>query len=249
MADENRPLKYLRYAIGEIVLVVIGILIALQINNWKQEKTNQRKEQFYLNGLKNDLSMQRVALEENILFENKMIKICNSLLQDHNRLNGFKAVDSLFYKLNYLIILTSPRDYKTTFNELNSTGQIELISDGNLRTQIIDFYQYSDNLNEIMKVNLRNLLMSSLHPIILSNSSFNVDVFFESGLAQNREEIKLNSNSERMNSIAMDQITGPKNELELVNTIHVRLGISIIHKERFTMIKSRLDELLDKIED
>ena len=37
MADDNRPLKYARYAIGEVVLVVIGILIALQINNWNEE--------------------------------------------------------------------------------------------------------------------------------------------------------------------------------------------------------------------
>ena len=38
MADDNRPLKYARYAIGEIVLVVIGILIALQINNWNGDQ-------------------------------------------------------------------------------------------------------------------------------------------------------------------------------------------------------------------
>ena len=38
MADDNRPLKYARYAIGEIVLVVIGILIALQVNNWNEQR-------------------------------------------------------------------------------------------------------------------------------------------------------------------------------------------------------------------
>lgn len=43
MADENKPMKYARYAIGEIVLVVIGILIALQVNNWNE----QRKERNY----------------------------------------------------------------------------------------------------------------------------------------------------------------------------------------------------------
>ena len=37
MADDNKPLKYMRYAIGEIVLVVVGILIALQINNWETD--------------------------------------------------------------------------------------------------------------------------------------------------------------------------------------------------------------------
>jgi len=38
LADDNKPLKYFRYAIGEIVLVVIGILIALSINNWNEDR-------------------------------------------------------------------------------------------------------------------------------------------------------------------------------------------------------------------
>ena len=37
MADDNKPMKYMRYAVGEIVLVVIGILIALQLNNWNEQ--------------------------------------------------------------------------------------------------------------------------------------------------------------------------------------------------------------------
>src|SRR5210317_996611 len=41
LADDNKPLKYLRYAIGEIVLVVIGILIALQINNWNEQRKDR----------------------------------------------------------------------------------------------------------------------------------------------------------------------------------------------------------------
>lgn len=38
MADDNKPVKYFRYAIGEILLVVIGILIALSINNWNESR-------------------------------------------------------------------------------------------------------------------------------------------------------------------------------------------------------------------
>jgi len=41
MADDNRPLKYARYAIGEVLLVVVGILIALQINNWNENRKVQ----------------------------------------------------------------------------------------------------------------------------------------------------------------------------------------------------------------
>ncbi len=51
MADDNKPLKYLRYAIGEIVLVVIGILIAIQLNEWRIESKNNNQKQTVLNAL------------------------------------------------------------------------------------------------------------------------------------------------------------------------------------------------------
>ena len=51
LADDNKPLKYLRYAIGEIVLVVIGILIALQINNWNEGRKDRVLEKKLLENL------------------------------------------------------------------------------------------------------------------------------------------------------------------------------------------------------
>jgi len=63
MANDNRPLKYMRYAIGEIVLVVIGILIALQINNWNEERKERKQERKILTEL-------LTSLEQNY---NKMI--------------------------------------------------------------------------------------------------------------------------------------------------------------------------------
>ena len=57
MADDNKPIKYLRYAIGEIVLVVIGILIALQINNWNEQRKDQKQINSILNEIQSDLSV------------------------------------------------------------------------------------------------------------------------------------------------------------------------------------------------
>lgn len=42
MADDNKPLKYMKYAIGVIVLVVVGLLIAPQINTWNQERLDHK---------------------------------------------------------------------------------------------------------------------------------------------------------------------------------------------------------------
>ncbi len=51
----NKTGKYFKYAIGEIVLVVIGILIALQINNWNELKKDRRNETVFLQGILNDI--------------------------------------------------------------------------------------------------------------------------------------------------------------------------------------------------
>ena len=80
MADDNKPLMYMRYAIGEIVLVVIGILIALSINNWNENRKDGIKEQFILKSL-------RVNLKENLKLLNLLyvatINAYNSSLNLH----------------------------------------------------------------------------------------------------------------------------------------------------------------------
>ncbi|MGB3342866.1 MAG: DUF6090 family protein [Aequorivita sp.] len=66
---ENKLSKYLLYAIGEIILVVIGILIALSINNWNQEKSDRKIEKDYIFSLiedaKTDLSNFNDAIAAN----------------------------------------------------------------------------------------------------------------------------------------------------------------------------------------
>ncbi len=71
LTDDNPPtdkqdrfLKYSRYAFGEIVLVVIGILIALQINNWNEDRKERRIEVRYLENLRADLKNDSLALLE-----------------------------------------------------------------------------------------------------------------------------------------------------------------------------------------
>jgi hypothetical protein len=62
LADDNKPLKYFRYAIGEIVLVVFGILIALQINNWNEIRKYKNLEIVTLLEIQKGLNQ---ALKEN----------------------------------------------------------------------------------------------------------------------------------------------------------------------------------------
>jgi len=64
MADDNKSMKYARYAVGEIALVVIGILIVLQINNWNEERKNQEKLTNIFIGIQGDVSKGILRLDE-----------------------------------------------------------------------------------------------------------------------------------------------------------------------------------------
>ena len=80
LAAENKAASYLRYAIGEIVLVVIGILIALQINNWNEARKERNNEIKYLKNLKLDLKTDLVNLDSMIIDRpNKMLS-ANSII-------------------------------------------------------------------------------------------------------------------------------------------------------------------------
>ena len=75
MADDNRPLKYMRYAIGEIVLVVIGILIALQINNWNEERKLVIEEKDIYKNIITDLRRDAVLIDNAVKFAKSQQKV------------------------------------------------------------------------------------------------------------------------------------------------------------------------------
>ena len=77
--------KYFKYAIGEIILVVIGILIALSINNWNEERKERILEISILNEIANNLENDLVSIDSGIeiitLYRDNSFKIYNHLEQ------------------------------------------------------------------------------------------------------------------------------------------------------------------------
>jgi hypothetical protein len=101
MINKNRIGKYLLYAIGEIVLVVIGILIALQINNWNEKQKDIAQEQLILEQLKSEYQNNLTQLEEKILMRNEGLEASYSLLNqiDNTNINEEELYKSLWQLL------------------------------------------------------------------------------------------------------------------------------------------------------
>ena len=79
---ENKTGKYFKYAIGEIVLVVIGILIALQINNWNENRKLKVNEKAVIESLIEDLQNDYNHFEEEKIYLNKQLSLVDELITD-----------------------------------------------------------------------------------------------------------------------------------------------------------------------
>ena len=73
MLKNNRIRNYFFYAIGEIVLVVVGILLALQINNWNENRKRQALKDNYLQSLRSDLKDDLEGLNTRLEFEEEKL--------------------------------------------------------------------------------------------------------------------------------------------------------------------------------
>jgi len=147
---ENKFSKYLLYAIGEIVLVVIGILIALGVNNWNKEKNEHRLGDDLLVRIHHDL------IKDTINF-NSVIKHNNELREDLRELlvNLYDGVDNINEVQNMsntwdemLDQAFSPND--NTYRSMLSSGTIGLIRNTELKEEILDLYGEYDQTKTLL---------------------------------------------------------------------------------------------------
>jgi hypothetical protein len=141
----NKVNRYILYALGEIVLVVIGILIALQINTWNQKRLASEKEKVILLELKNDLVRNTEIFEGNMNWENKMVENTEMILEHFS--NEIPWHDSLGQPLSYLRHIEEFWYVSATYESLNAGG-FDLIASDELRRKIIKLYDNSYKVNE-----------------------------------------------------------------------------------------------------
>lgn len=143
------------YAIGEIFLVVIGILVALQINNWTEQQKQKQLQVVYLNRLVNDLDhdLANIEFTETEITENQAVisNFVNTInaIQDKNQL--LKSMTAYFEK-GWLIYEFVPS--ANTYIDLSQTGNMKVIRNTDLVNDIIAYYSYMaqiENSNNINK--------------------------------------------------------------------------------------------------
>ncbi len=139
LLKENRLKSYGLYAIGEIILVVAGILIAVKINNWNTQNTFNKIEEASISRLKEDLQqdIKRFDFLES-RFSNRL-KACDSTLQliaNQKTLEDRLNIIAI-HQINFFLVEANT----TTYDEMLNTGRLYSMRDQNLRAQINKYYR------------------------------------------------------------------------------------------------------------
>ncbi|MFN1835233.1 DUF6090 family protein [Balneola sp. MJW-20] len=135
--------KYLLYAVGEILLVVVGILIALQVNNWNEEKTRQKQEQVILDEIISDLKESEATIAKELIPDMNSSNVAQciksiSILNDHMQ-QGLPYADSL--DMHFTSIFSySDLAYKVSGYEMLKSYGFDYIRDPELRKSIGIYY-------------------------------------------------------------------------------------------------------------
>jgi hypothetical protein len=149
LLGKNKFSKYLLYAIGEIVLVVIGILIALTINNSNQNLIIKEKEQTYLKGLKNEFQISKIKLNKLIEVNRHNLNSAKQILEfiaNKNEIPTEKHFSELLYNTFSLNISFNPNN--SILNEMINSGSLKDISNTDLRIQLTNWISTLDDISK-----------------------------------------------------------------------------------------------------
>lgn len=146
LLTENRFSKYLLYAIGEIGLVVIGILIALQINTWNEQRINTNEERRIFQDLSEELQFNKFLMENGRRTMGEVIAGADSMLTKINDPSisvHQEILDKEIDKLTRVWLLGRPT---THYDVLSGSGDFKLISSPILRKKLTDLKGNQESL-------------------------------------------------------------------------------------------------------
>ncbi len=170
LLEERKLSKYLAYALGEIIIVVIGVLFALYLNNWNQSRADNKLEIRYYQSIKNQLKQDSIILTGEMYY-NQTYYSQFTFACDLIRSEVKKEIDTLgkiaFNMLRYSDFRRKSNIYQTLIN----SGEIKVLKNNNITEKLQsleEIYLYINRLEE----NHSTIILSQIIPDIKETLQF-----------------------------------------------------------------------------
>jgi hypothetical protein len=177
LLSENKTGKYLKYAIGEIALVVFGILIALGVNNWNQENKNRRLGEDLLSRIHRDLVQDTISFRHIITHNNNLREEIKGLLVTlYDRVDNLEQIQNMSAIYDKALDqVFSPND--NTYKSMISSGTLGFIRNQELKEEIVGLYSEYDEKKALLSAILQWMVtIATTETIETDFIKFNSDV-------------------------------------------------------------------------
>ena len=223
VSSNGHPAKYFQYAIGEILLIVLGILIALKINNWNIIQLNSEDEKTIYQGISRQILKDQVELIK--VFElnqthQRQFELAKNLINDQNR----GAIDSLAYFAMNLSQFSDFRRSSHIYETLVNSGDLKLIRNKNIPSLLQELEMIYNHINKLEEIHW-DIILNELSPEMRGVINY-----------ANLKVIK----PERLYSVEVLNI--------FVESIYLTEGKSFVYQQALDQIHKILNELASEID-
>ncbi|MCC1485172.1 DUF6090 family protein [Winogradskyella immobilis] len=229
MLTENKFSKYLIYAIGEIILVVIGILIALSINNWNNDKKDKQAELKYLNQIRKSLQENNLILKERIVNDERTLKFGDQL---YNHFKTKKEINDSIKRILVVLLNDQMISFNiAAFENLKNDG-LSFISNDDLKFEIINIYDKElKYIQNIFANQFENYLSGVINPFFSNNFEFVSNEKYMSAEPNNYQDLlsnnKITNIISMVNTMRSYAISNYSNTQKKINEIIIKLDKEI----------------------
>lgn len=225
--------RYIKYALGEIILVMFGILLALQVNNWNEERKLTKTESVYLKGLKEDFLISQKALNRVIIKTKRVAQTVSYLIDiikvNPNEMNSINMDSLIISSGGYTIFM----DSQGVIKDILGSGQLGLIKNPYLRKEIASWEANLKMIRarETLGKERVNVHKKNTQPYLdLANLEYNKHAFITSKIDEFRQ-----------NHLVSNALADILNNSNLLNRLykdkqkHIDTLIQVIDKELNTI--------------
>jgi hypothetical protein len=163
---QNRFGKYLVYALGEILLVVIGILIALQVNTWKEERNDRNQEYKILEGLLVEFKNAQDELELDSIGRSEILRAVQFVIRIKNKEIPFpESFDTIASSLDAVKFYRFYSPSHPQLTDLQSSGKFDLLTSKETSEALLKYLEWWERVSNLEK-NAQNFIINNLRPYL-----------------------------------------------------------------------------------
>jgi hypothetical protein len=172
LMEKNKTGKYLKYAIGEIVLVVIGILIALQINNWNEARKKNQKEAILIKNIVEDLYIDAAYIDQALGELDEQLRVVDQLIARVTEGNTIQDYTSMG-----LVRYSSDFRPKTQRNHTEAVSNLEKDA---TRKLLQNYFIKEDQVNDIF-LEYEAIIHNEIRPYLRASGMHNLNSLYTRG--------------------------------------------------------------------